>query len=80
VKLQAMWRALPEPQGGSAERGASRLRGDAILHRQGAPEGRAAVYQHTAGPIGTAWQPLVDLEEIRNTRRIAESSIPGSCR
>ncbi len=68
VKLQAMWRALPEPRANQtnvARAGCEEMR---VLYRPGALEGRAAVYQYHCGADRYGMAAVVDLEEhaIRN--------------
>ena len=59
VKLQAMWRALPEPQADQpsvARAGCEEMRSYiAKVRRKVEPQ----FINITAGPIGTAWQPLL---------------------
>jgi hypothetical protein len=59
VKLQAMWRALPKPQAGQpnvARAGCEEMRSYIARVR---PKVEPRFINITAGPIGTAWQPLL---------------------
>jgi hypothetical protein len=59
VKLQALWRALPEPQAGQpnvARAGCEEMRSYVAKVRK---KVEPRFINITAGPIGTAWQPLL---------------------
>ena len=59
LKLQAMWRALPAPQAGQpnvARPGCEEMRSYVVKVRQ---KVEPRFINITAGPIGTAWQPLL---------------------
>lgn len=57
AKLQGMWRSLPGPdEGGAARAGCERMR-DYVKRVRAKVEPR--FINITAGPIGTAWQPLL---------------------
>ena len=79
VKLQAMWRQPYPSRRRSTDRGAASgrvRRCDPTSRCRKKVEPRFITY---GGRHRYGWQHC-DMEEYRHTRRIAESSIPGSCR